>query len=138
MKFLFSVVVGVAVVASLCSAEYSKKEIKGILNGARECVSQLKIGPDASTFVQGVMYNRDVKNDIKTKKYIKCVMDSMGLLDSDGAIQTQVIVDYFKDNYDEQLLKKLMKTCGQPEGETVEEKTWNFYNCCFANKEFDI
>lgn len=62
----------------------------------------------------------------------------MGLLDTEGVIQTQVIVNYFKDNFDEQLLKKLMHTCGQPEGETTEDKTWNFYNCCFINKEFDI
>ncbi|XP_039433603.1 pheromone-binding protein-related protein 6-like [Culex pipiens pallens] len=134
MKLAFAIVV---IFAGCCMAEFSKKELKLILDSAKYCMGQLSI-PLESDIAERVMYNRNVLNDEITKKYITCVMKKMALIDDEGNVSKQAIIDTFKDNYDEELLKPLMEQCATPQGATLDDRMFAFYTCCFAKKTFDI
>ncbi|XP_001843647.2 uncharacterized protein LOC6033159 [Culex quinquefasciatus] len=134
MKLAFVIVL---FIAGSCMAEFSKKELKLILDSAKYCMGQLSI-PLESDIAERVMYNRNVVNDEITKKYITCVMQKMALIDGEGNVSKQAIIDTFKDNYDEELLKQLMEQCANPQGATMDDRMFAFYTCCFAKKTFNI
>lgn len=65
-------------------------------------------------------------------------MKKMALIDGEGNVSKQAIIDTFKDNYDEELLKPLMELCATPQGATLDDRMFKFYTCCFAKKTFNI
>ncbi|XP_058448377.1 uncharacterized protein LOC131428440 [Malaya genurostris] len=74
----------------------------------------------------------------KSKRFAICLARKIDVLDDDGMIKTDVFIGLLADGHDVQVLTELVNKCNTNEGDTIEDRAYNFYKCFWAEKTFDM
>ncbi|XP_058448367.1 uncharacterized protein LOC131428429 [Malaya genurostris] len=127
----------VSALATLCHTMYTEKQQKLLNDIAEECAAKLDMELTYD-YMQRFIYSGDLPDDAMSKKFIICTQKKIVEMDADGKIQSQKIIDNFADNHDIRALTEVILKCSSVEGDTVEEKVYNFYKCLWIEKNFDL
>lgn len=79
---------------------------------------------------EGVLFNDDRKN----KQFIACFLTKMGAVSEDGKILGSKLLEFMADEHDESNLKGTVEKCVAVEGDTLEDRAYNFHKCFWAER----
>lgn len=71
----------------------------------------------------------DIVDDPKVKEFISCVLQKLGLQNSDGSFKTDVIKSKLPVGLTEEEKSNVMNKCLSSSGDNVADTAWRAYKC---------
>ncbi|XP_058448385.1 uncharacterized protein LOC131428446 [Malaya genurostris] len=121
---------------ALCLAEYSEKQKQTQSYIVGKCAEEQDIKLN-SDFAKQWMYTGLLYPDEISKKYAVCLDRAIGVMDADGTINPQPLIDFLADRYDVQIITEHINKCNTGEGDTIEDRGYNFYKCYWGDMSFN-
>ncbi|XP_058453448.1 uncharacterized protein LOC131431634 [Malaya genurostris] len=135
MNFLTSLICLSLTTASLAYTENQKLTLNYITG---KCTEKLDIEFNGDFTEQwsntGVLF----PDEEKSKKFAYCIESMVDAVEADGMINTQNLVAFLSDSHDVQAMMELIDECNTGEGDTPEDKVYNFYKCFWNNISFEM
>ncbi|XP_058448381.1 uncharacterized protein LOC131428443 isoform X2 [Malaya genurostris] len=122
--------------AALCLADYTEKQLQTINFIVGKCAQEQDIELN-SDFTKQWMYTGLLFPDEEiSKKFAVCTLRALDGIDADGTIQSQLLIDLLADGHDVQIITDHINECNTGEGDTIEDRGYNFYKCFWGEKSF--
>ncbi|XP_053692188.1 uncharacterized protein LOC128740650 [Sabethes cyaneus] len=137
MKLLISTAVVALVVAS-CWAAYTEKQQAELADYIAKCAIELKVTLGSDLLERSKSGGNPFPDNENTKKFVVCFMTKTGVLMADGTIATQKFIDFLAEGHDVNAITEVVEKCAKVEGDTPEDKGYNFHKCFWAEKKFEL
>ncbi|XP_058448382.1 uncharacterized protein LOC131428443 isoform X3 [Malaya genurostris] len=123
--------------AALCLADYTEKQLQTINFIVGKCAQEQDIELN-SDFTKQWMYTGLLFPDEEiSKKFAVCLDRAIGVLDADGTFKPQVLIDLMADGHDVQIITEHINKCITGEGDTIEDRGYNFYKCYWGDESYN-
>ncbi|XP_055599031.1 uncharacterized protein LOC129748431 [Uranotaenia lowii] len=122
---------------SFSLAEYSDQQRMAMDKITNMCLEELGLESD-SLIPQKAQYGGLKERDEISSKYIHCAMMRFGFMGPDGKFNLMAIEDFLVPHYAKESVRKTLEACNDQTGDTPEHKAFNFNQCFFEKKEFEI
>ncbi|XP_058455255.1 uncharacterized protein LOC131432767 isoform X2 [Malaya genurostris] len=133
--FTISIVLGLS---ALCQAGYTEKQTQSLNFIIGECAKEQGIELN-SDFTEQWKYTGDLfPDEEKSKQFAVCLDHKMGVLGADGTIESQVLIDFLAEGHDVQPLTELVQHCAESDGDSAEDRLYEFYKCFWAEITFEL
>ncbi|XP_058448360.1 uncharacterized protein LOC131428423 [Malaya genurostris] len=134
LKIKSLIILGLVV---LCQANYTEKQEQMLDDIAEQCGMDMgiKLNDD---FVQLFKFTGDLPNDDDSQEFITCALHKIDAVDEDGYVIADKFVDFESDGHDLDAVKEVVEKCAKVEGDSVNERGYNFYKCFWDEKKYEI
>ncbi|XP_058448361.1 uncharacterized protein LOC131428424 [Malaya genurostris] len=123
---------------TLCLAKYTEKQNQFTADVYAKCAIELAMVIDSDFIERSKITGNVFTNDEASKKLLACWYTQAGMIDSDGNIRVQALVDYLSEGRDVQALTDVVEKCATVDGDTVEDKAYNFEQCFWKELTFEL
>ncbi|XP_058448388.1 uncharacterized protein LOC131428449 [Malaya genurostris] len=124
--------------AALCLALYTEKQEQSLNVIIEKCAEEQGIEL-SNEFTEHWKYTGDLfPDEEKSKKFALCSQRMINMWNADGTSNIQAMIDFLADGHDVQAVTEATQKCNTDEGDTIEDKGYNFYKCFFAERIFDL
>ncbi|XP_058448383.1 uncharacterized protein LOC131428445 [Malaya genurostris] len=122
---------------ALCLAEYSEKlkQTQNFIVG--KCAKEQGIELNSDFTKQWVYTGLLFPDEEISRIFAVCLVGAIGMMDADGTINPQPLIDFLADTYDFQIITEHMNKCNTGDGDTIEDRGYNFYKCFCGDKSFN-
>ncbi|XP_058448364.1 uncharacterized protein LOC131428426 [Malaya genurostris] len=124
-------------IVALCQADYTAKQEKTIDDIAEQCGMDMDLNLN-DDFVEMFKSTGNVPDEDDTQAFITCFLNKIGAMDDDGNIVSDKFIDFESDGHDLEAVKEVVEKCANVEGDSINEKGYNFYRCFWDEKKYDI
>nr|XP_019536406.2 uncharacterized protein LOC109407706 [Aedes albopictus] len=130
---IFTLVFGMCVVGS-SFAHLTQKQHETIKDIAIVCARELEITLDDAFLQPGIYEGVLFKDDRKNKQFIACFLTKMGAVSADGKILGDKLLEFMTEDHDDSSLKSTIEKCVAVEGDTLEDRAYNFHKCFWEER----
>ncbi|XP_058448370.1 uncharacterized protein LOC131428432 [Malaya genurostris] len=116
-------------------AEYTEKQLEILSDIAKKCALELAMELN-SDVIDTFNYSGNLTDDEDSKRYVACALTTMGAIDTEGKNQGRKFIDDFSEGHDIEVLTKIVQKCSMVDGDTIEDRGYNFYKCFWTENLF--
>ncbi|XP_058818707.1 uncharacterized protein LOC131681735 [Topomyia yanbarensis] len=124
--------------AASCLAAYTEKQQALLADVVGKCALELGVTLNSDLIERSKSSGNPFPDNEKSKSFVACFLTKTGALTADGKIQKQKFIDFLSEGHDANAVAEVVEKCAGVEGDTVEDKGYNFHKCFWAEKKFEL
>ncbi|XP_058448362.1 uncharacterized protein LOC131428425 [Malaya genurostris] len=124
--------------AAMCLAEYTAKQQEILAEVVGKCAVELGVKINKDLIERSKSSGNPFPEDENSKKFVACFLNKTGVLTADGKIQTEKFIAFLSEGHDAKAVTEVAEKCATVEGDTIEDKGYNFHKCFWAEKKFEL
>ncbi|XP_055599029.1 uncharacterized protein LOC129748429 [Uranotaenia lowii] len=121
-----------------CQAAYSSRQSAELATQAPPCYTELN-QEETKEFHKRAQTGDVTADDEHYKKYVACYMRNLKIVDTEGRIKKPELIEFLGEGRDPHQLRAVVDLCAeQNQGNTPDDRSFDFHRCFWTKKEFQM